>query len=41
MKHATYDFMIRVKTHTHPQSLSLGSKSSIIFMIFYAILLIP
>jgi len=26
MKHATYDFMTRVKinSHTHPQSLSLG-----------------
>ena len=28
-------------SHTHPQSLSLGPKYSIIFMILFVILLIP
>jgi len=41
MKHVTNDLMTRARTHTHTQSLSLEPTSSIIFMILFAVLMIP
>jgi len=39
MKHATYDFISRAEL-THTLSLSLRPKTSTIFMILFAVLLI-
>jgi len=41
MKHATSDFITSKNSLTHTQILSLEPTSSIIFMILFAVLMIP